>query len=142
MALPDPEPGLVISYAYLWRWQEDRGASEAEKDRPAVVVLVSGDPPEILVVPITSRPVGPDRHAIEIPAKVAAHLGLDKSRISWTIVDEANMFHWPNDLRPVPNQPFGTFHYGFIPPRLFERIKSAVIGNWQAGKLVTVKRKS
>ena len=40
MALPEPRPGLVIRYAYLWRDQGLAGADEAAKDRPCVVGFV------------------------------------------------------------------------------------------------------
>jgi hypothetical protein len=29
MPLPEPEPGLVISYAYLWHHEHDSGVEEA-----------------------------------------------------------------------------------------------------------------
>lgn len=140
MPLPDPEEGLVVSYEYLWRWQEKRGNQQGMKDRPAVVVLVSGNRPDVLVVPITTQPAGPDRDTIEVPARVASHLGLDTARTSRIVVDEVNIFHWPNDLRPVPGKPSGTFHYGFIPPKLYEQLRDAVLRNHNAGKLATIKR--
>lgn len=31
MTLPDPEPGLVISYAYLWHHEHARGREEGLK---------------------------------------------------------------------------------------------------------------
>lgn len=141
MSLPDPEGGLVVCYEYLWRWQQAQGREDGAKDRPAVIVLARGEGPEVMVVPITSQPVGPERDAIEIPTRVAAHLGLDTSRVSRIVVDEVNMFRWPNDLRRVPGQPSGRFHYGFIPPRLYERVKQAVVRNHRAGNLSSVKRK-
>ncbi len=33
--LPEPLPGLVIRYNYLWRKDELEGFSEGDKDRPA-----------------------------------------------------------------------------------------------------------
>lgn len=56
MALPIPAPGLVISYAYLWRDQEAVGASEGRKSRPcAIVVTTTDDEGDTLVyvAPIT-----------------------------------------------------------------------------------------
>jgi len=57
MTLPEPEPGLVISYAYLWHHEHSRGREEGLKHRPCVVVLsVRRDPvgpPRVLVAPIT-----------------------------------------------------------------------------------------
>ena len=39
MAIPTPEPGLVISYAYLWDHEAQRGQEEGRKDRPCVIAL-------------------------------------------------------------------------------------------------------
>jgi hypothetical protein len=38
MPLPDPKPGLVIHYSYLWAHEHARGHEEGVKDRPAVIV--------------------------------------------------------------------------------------------------------
>ena len=39
MPIPNPEPGLVISYAYLWHREHEAGREEGRKDRPSVIVL-------------------------------------------------------------------------------------------------------
>jgi hypothetical protein len=39
VALPEPVPGLVIGYAYLWRDEAPRGQDKGLKDRPCVIVL-------------------------------------------------------------------------------------------------------
>src|SRR5215469_9574837 len=39
MSIPNPEPGLVISYAYLWHDEHRAGLEEGQKDRPSVIVL-------------------------------------------------------------------------------------------------------
>lgn len=140
MGLPEPEPGLVVCYAYLWRWQQQGGAENGEKGRPAVIVLATGESPDVMVVPVTSQPV--DRDAIHLPPKVAAHLGLDVARRSRIVVDEVNLFRWPNDLTSIPGKPPGTFHYGFIPPKLYRRVRDAVMQNYRAGNLAKVKRGS
>jgi hypothetical protein len=79
MALPDPECGLVISYAYLWRHESERGIEEGRKDRPCAIVLSvsrAGEAfPTVTVAPITHAPPGDPRVAIEIPAPIKRHLG-------------------------------------------------------------------
>ena len=59
MPLPDPVPGLVLRYGYLWFDQHRRGQEEGSKDRPCVVVLAvqqdDGDT-VVMVVPITHSP--------------------------------------------------------------------------------------
>ena len=42
MSLPDPKPGLVIRYSFLWSHERDRGAIEGSKDRPCAIVLAQG----------------------------------------------------------------------------------------------------
>jgi hypothetical protein len=59
--------------------------------------------------------------AVEIPQRVKEHLGLDSER-SWVILNEVNVFRWPGfDLRPIKNGD-GRVDYGFLPPKLFDRL--------------------
>lgn len=39
MPIPNPEPGLVISYWYLSHGEYEVGQEEGRKDRPSVIVL-------------------------------------------------------------------------------------------------------
>ena len=125
MSLPDPEPGLVIRYSYLWLSDHRRGLEEGDKDRPCAIVLVTrrdGGDANTLVVPVTHHHPEDIDAAVEIPAAVKRHLGLDAER-SWIVVSEGNLFIWPGpDLRRVGNRQ-GTFTYGFLPPRLFAEVK-------------------
>jgi hypothetical protein len=122
--LPRPEPGLVISYAFLWRREQKAGRDEASKDRPCAIVLVSeAEPgmPMVTVVPLTTQPPADPERALEIPARVREHLGLRADR-SWVVLDEFNRFAWPGfDLRPVPGRS-GRFDYGLLPPRFFAEL--------------------
>ena len=123
---PEPQPGLVISYAYLWSEEAEQGRIEGRKDRPcAIVVAVETPDPvprkRVAVVPITHAPPGDPRIAIEIPRRVKEHLGLDGER-SWVILDEFNVFTWPGfDLRPIKNRN-GRVDYGYLPPRFFDHL--------------------
>jgi PemK-like, MazF-like toxin of type II toxin-antitoxin system len=123
MALPEPERGLVISYSYLWSHEAAEGAEEGRKNRPCVIVAgVKRVNDEIIVTvfPITHQAPNDLKCAVEIPAKVKEHLGLDADR-SWVMVDEANRFVWPGyDLRKVPGT--DRYDYGFLPPGLFESV--------------------
>jgi len=136
MPIPNPEPGLVISYAYLWHYEQRAGQEEGRKDRPSVIVLAvereSDGATVVTVLPITHRaPVDPVS-AIEIPLPVKRHLGFDIER-SWIVVDEGNEFVWPGfDLRPIPNM--DRFDYGFLPPRFFDQVVKAVVACHRAGK--------
>lgn len=130
MSLPTPEPGLVISYAYLWRHEYRKGQEEGRKVRPSVIVLAvqspSGDAPRVTVAPITHTPPAKDGEAIELPPRVKQALSLDADR-SWIILDEVNQFTWPGyDIRPVPGSK-DRFAYGFIPPKLYDIIIGRIL---------------
>lgn len=125
MALPEPKPGLVIRYDYLWTREAATGRQQS-KDRPACLVAASDSavtPRFVVILPITHSPPTGDTVAIEVPVKVAQALSLDEAR-SWVVVSDHNVDEWPNaGLAPIPGRP-GIFGYGFIPPGLFAQIKA------------------
>lgn len=135
-----PEPADVLSYAYLWADEAEKGQEEGLKDRPAVVVvarIVRGDQLELMVAPVTHlKPREGD--GIEIPTPVKRHLGLDQDR-SWIIATELNRFLWPGpDIRLARggDDPF----YGEIPAKLFEELRSAIVRHREANNLRMPKR--
>jgi hypothetical protein len=125
---PEPEVGLVISYSYLWKEEEERGQVEGRKDRPCAIVLAIDHPDaeadghkQVAVVPITHSPPHDPNVAVEIPPRVKEHLGLDAER-SWVILDEVNVFTWPGfDLRPIKRGETRV-DYGLLPPRFFDQL--------------------
>jgi hypothetical protein len=125
VTLPEPRPGLVIRYDYLWT-REAAAGREQGKDRPACLVAASDStatPRFVIILPITHTAPSGETVGIEIPPKVRRAIGLDDAR-GWVIVSEHNIDEWPNGgLAPVPGRP-GTFAYGFIPPALFAQIKA------------------
>ena len=128
MPLPDPVPGLVISYAYLWRDQRDQGREEGVKDRPCVVVLAvlqrEGER-IVTVAPITHTPPRQPGEAVEVPAATKRRLGLDDAR-SWIVATEVNRFPWPGpDLRPIPGKR-GVFAYGTLPRQLMLELRERI----------------
>lgn len=136
MPIPNPEPGLVISYAYLWHYEHQAGREEGQKDRPSVIVLAvereAGDATVVMVLPITHSPPADPASAVEIPLPVKRHLGLDTDR-SWIVVAEGNEFLWPGyDLRKIPHT--DRYDYGFLPPRFFNQILEAFAACYQVGK--------
>lgn len=125
MALPDPENGLVISYAYLWRNEAQAGIAEGRKNRPCAIILSilrEGEhAPTVTVAPVTHTTPTDATVAVEIPLAVKRHLGLDSER-SWVVLDDLNMFAWPGfDLAPVPGSK-GRYHYGFLPPLFYRKL--------------------
>lgn len=136
MPIPNPEPGLVISYAYLWHYEHQAGREEGQKDRPSIIVLAvereAGDATVVTVLPITHSPPAQLASAVEIPLPVKRHLGLDTDR-SWVVVAEGNEFLWPGyDLRKIPHT--DRYDYGFLPPRFFNQILEAFAACYQVGK--------
>ncbi len=125
MPLPEPKPGLVIRYDYLWFDEAAQGRDQG-KDRPACLVAASDSasfPRLVVILPITHASPSGDTIGIEIPPRVRQALGLDDAP-SWVIVSEHNVDEWPNSgLSSVPGRA-GVFSYGFIPPGLFARIKA------------------
>ena len=74
MAIPTPEPGLVISYAYLWDHEAQSGQEEGRKDRPCVIALAVERQQDgetlVTVLPVTHRPPDDAAAAVEIPLAV------------------------------------------------------------------------
>lgn len=124
MALPEPKPGLVIRYDYLWSHEAKAGRDQG-KERPACLVAASDSsvrPRFVVILPITHSPPDHETIGIEIPSRVRQALGLDDAP-SWVIVSEHNVDEWPNGgLAPLPGRP-DVSSYGFIPPRLFAQVK-------------------
>ena len=143
MPLPSPEPGLVVSYAYLWRHEHNRGREEGVKARPCVVVLASrtsADRTVVTVAPITHRPPADPARAIVLPAVVKRHLRLDDAA-SWIVADEVNRFLWPGpDLRAVSRREPDRFAYGFLPEDVFDRLRQSIIALHRAGQVATTTR--
>lgn len=128
MALPEPAPGLVISYSYLWHDQHLAGAEEGRKARPCAIVVATADEDgdtRVYVAPIThSRPDDP--HAVELSPAVKLRLGLDDTP-SWIVTSELNRFIWPGyDLRPIARDKPDVFAWGFLPVGIFAALKRGI----------------
>ena len=143
MPLPDPAPGLVISYSYLWHSEHRQHQEEGSKSRPCAIILTaqsgSGDT-VVTVLPVTHR--RPERldETIEIPPNTKRRLGLDRAR-SWIIASEVNRFVWPGpDLRPISRAEPGRFDYGPLPPSLFRQIRDRFLACAAAQRLAVVPR--
>lgn len=138
MPLPKPKHGLVISYSYLWREEQEAGREEGVKDRPCAIVLVvkeQDDQQKVTVAPITHTPPYHPDIAIEIPQTVKRYLGLDSEK-SWIVLDDFNEFIWPGfDLRPVKDRS-GRYEYGFLPPVLFQRVITKMLALRREGRAV------
>ena len=133
MSLPEPAPGLVVRYDYLWSRAAAAGAEDG-KVRPTCIVAATDSaaaPRFVVLLPITHTAPSGDTVGIEIPQAVKKMLGLDDEQ-SWVIISEHNVDEWPNaGVSPVPGRK-GQFAYGFLPPRLFKAIKQVSRAGAQA----------
>lgn len=130
MELPDPQPGLVIRYSYLWHDEARRGQEEGLKDRPCAIVLAkrraADEKTTVVVAPITHTPPRDPASAIALPQAAKRRLGLDDAS-SWIVTDDVNVFVWPGpDLVPVDRRSPGRFAYGFLPRALTTALIAAV----------------
>ena len=142
MPLPEPIPGLVVRYSYLWHDEGLSGQEEGAKNRPCALVLVSqkDDKTRVLVTPITHTKPDDLSLAVEIPIKTKKRLGLD-DKPAWVICSEVNEFYWPgHDLMPISKKGLKRFYYGVLPPKLFNRIKLKVQFIAKGRQLKTVER--
>jgi hypothetical protein len=126
VALPEPVPGLVIHYSYLWHREYEQGQEEGVKDRPCAIILVVTDDQGdkiATVLPVTHTPPSDAAFAVEIPHSTKQRLGMDSER-SWIMLTEANRFVWPGpDLR-ISKACDGPEKaaYGLLPRALFKEV--------------------
>ena len=143
MSFPEPKPGQVIRYSYLWKHEYDKHQEEGVKDRPSAIIMVTKNDDEetlVTVLPITHTPPSDLELAIEIPTQTKQRLGLDDER-SWVILTEANRFVWPSpDLRMTKPGNVSSVVYGSLPANFFETVKSRFIENAKARKAKLIKR--
>lgn len=144
MALPEPLPGLVIRYSYLWHSEFLEGREEGTKDRPCAIVAAikvdaDGDT-RVLVLPVTHSPPTKGTPAVEIPPTIKKRLKLDADR-SWIMLSEWNEFVWPGpDLRRGAGGDETSVAYGFLPRGLFATVRSRFIETVQGGRAERVQR--
>jgi hypothetical protein len=142
MVIPTPEPGLIISYSYVWDHEAQSGQEEGRKDRPCVIALAVERQQDgetlVTVLPVTHRAPDDAAAAVEIPSAVKKHLGLDHER-SWIVVSEGDQFVWPGyDLRKVRNTE--RYDYGYLPPRFFEQVLTAFRSWHKVNKVIATRR--
>ena len=145
MSFPEPVPGLVIRYAYLWHDERWRKIEEGAKDRPCLVVVAvrrEGAATMVTVVPITTRAPTADSLAIKMSVDVKRRLGLNDTSPSWVITNDVNEFAWPGpDLRLAKPGSSARAAYGLIPRAMFYDVRDAVLKHAKAGTLRRGRRK-
>jgi len=134
---PEPVPGLVIRYSYLWSFEHDAGRDDGVKDRPCAIILATPDR-RVVVLPVTHRP--PKGAAIELPAEVKRRLRLDDDGW-WVVLTEANLFEWPGpDLRPRVNGDPSSVVYGLLPRNFFRVLRDEFVRGVRSHQMHPVKR--
>jgi hypothetical protein len=140
---PEPRPGLVIRYSYLWEREAREGREEGVKDRPCAIILVllrEGDHPIVRVLPVSHSPPLDPADALEIPPPTKKRLGLDSER-SWVVLTEANDFIWPGpDLRPAVNGDPSSVAYGMLPPAFLRVLRERLLSRWRAQRPKVTRR--
>lgn len=118
--------GSVVVYPYLWRWQEDEGRENAEKDRPVCLAIVVPDPGgqlnHLVILPISASPPREGQSSLEIPALEIHRAGLSMFKRGWITVSEYNYDVAERSYFFEANQkPLGQFS-----PRFLEDIRLAL----------------
>ena len=129
MALPNPQPGLVIGYDFLFREQADAGLVTAPKPHPAAIILVvrQGDQTRVSLLAISHmapRP-GDEVFRLKLTSAECREMGLDAAA-HWINLRDINAFDWPGyDL--VRSAPGGGFVYGRMSKATFTRVVAGVM---------------
>lgn len=145
MRIPGPENGLVIRYDFLWKHESDQGQEQGAKDRPCAVVLAmqpdEGGARNVIVCPITHTPPDNESTAVELPPRVARHLGLDAER-SWIRTHQVNTFKWFEGMTPAGVVPADKSRptFGHLPPKLYTAVRDQVSENSKHRHLHNVRR--
>lgn len=137
MSLPEPKPGLVIRYGFLWSHEAAKGADESSKDRPCAIIVSAKRGPNgeirTVLAPITHTPPSDSSTSYEIPADICRSLKLDAGR-HWLRFDQLNGFEWPGfDLRQIPGTA-GRYVYGELPKAIFEKIRTKIVEKARSNK--------
>lgn len=87
-------PGQIISYPYLWSWQDERGETEGRKSRPTCVVVAvrsaNNGLTHLALLAVTTQMPRPGRIALEVPDTEARRAGLSDLKRCWIMIDEYN----------------------------------------------------
>jgi len=133
MPLPQPELGLVVHYGFVWAGADRRPPPDAGKDRPCLIVdlFEVEEPPgrntlRVTYLPFSRSAPRDGESAKLIGPRIASHLKLTTER-SFLYTSYACEDDWPFDLAQLPGHQ-GRFHYGLIPPALF----NAVVDDFRA----------
>jgi len=137
----EPQVGQIVDHYFLWSDEEATGRVEGRKARPCLIIAVEQRKraaPRVTVLPLTSQPPRTGTNAVQIPNAVKVRMGLDRARLAWIVIDDANVFAWPGyDLVP---QHGGGFARGVVTRGFFQLIRDAVLAAHARGRLRRIDR--
>ena len=140
-----PKPGLVVQYDFLWKEESATAHEHGTKDRPCAIVLTTKEredgSKDVYLCAITHSPPSRDEAAVEVPDKVARHLGLDHERC-WIKTHQVNVVSWPKDQIPYGIAPTrrGEWSYGQLPRKLGKQVFDQLQEQVDKRTLGTVRR--
>lgn len=111
-----PTAGEVFRYPFLWKREELSGETEGRKKRPvciAVTVAKQDGETVVFILPITTQPPQPARHAIEVPEIESQRVGLETHVRKWIMLDEVNTDIVERSYVWEDRKPLGAFSPAF-----------------------------
>lgn len=128
MTLPDPVPGLVVGYDFLFREQAESGMENASKPHPAAIVLVVENEGRTRTGLVAISHSAPSRENAAFYMKLrpdeCREIGLDAGD-HWINLRDINLFDWPGfDL--MRSAPGRSFVYGRMKRSTFVRLVEAM----------------
>ena len=126
MRAPNPFPGLVVGYSYLWH--QDYKLERDFSENPAtygVILSVREELGDKIVLVAALTDLQPrNTEGVALPDATRERLGLPSAQY-WIITSEVNRFIWPGpDLRSADS--VSKNELNVLPPILFESIKSSI----------------
>lgn len=87
------QPGMMIIYPFLFRWQSEQGITEAVKVRPCVVIhrVELGDDALVAILPITTTPVDDWKIRALIPDSERRHAHMRPTAMQSICLAECNL---------------------------------------------------
>ena len=121
MPLPFPELGLVVRYGFVWKSADRKPPPDAGKDRPCLIVDIreADGMQRVTYLPISHVAPREGEQAFALGDALRRHLQLDWAE-SYLYTSYACEDDWPYDIVKLPAT--DQFDYGFIPPRLFQKV--------------------
>ncbi len=136
-----PRPGLgdVWRYPYLWKREQSAGTTEGVKNRPCALALLKRSEnglPQIMLVPITTKPQDKNPYAVEVPEIEKKRAGLDMTLRLWVVTQEYNVDIVERSYYFEPHAQLGSFSMSFV-----KQVQAKMIEAVKARKSLSVSRR-